>query len=253
MLQDHIVLPEDLFVDVDRGGPVPLYFQVSSCIEQAILTGHLPAGARLENEMVLGRRLGLSRPTIRHAIQELVDKGLLVKSRGIGTQVVHGQLTRDVALSSLFEDLSRIGKRPSSSVLTHELVTAPPHVAAALDTETGAKVFHLRRVRLAGGVPFAILENYLPERFAALSPGQLEQGSLYRMMRARGATMRVAKQNIGARTAEPDEERLLDMPPGAPVLTVNRRVYDSLGKAVDIGRHSYRPDLYSFDITLVDK
>lgn len=253
MLQDHIVLPEDLFVDVDRAGPVPLYYQVAYCIEQAILTGHLPAGARLENEMVLGRRLGLSRPTIRHAIQGLVDKGLLVKSPGIGTQVVHGQLTRDVALSSLFEDLSMMGKRPGSSVLTHELVSAPPHVAEAFDMGPVAKVFHLRRIRLADGVPFAILENYLPERFAALSPGQLEQGSLYRLMRARGATMRVAKQNIGARTAEPDEERLLEMPAGAPVLTVNRRVYDSLGKAVDVGRHSYRPDLYSFDITLVEK
>jgi DNA-binding GntR family transcriptional regulator len=203
--------------------------------------------------MDLGRRLRLSRPTIRHAIQELVDKGLLVKSRGIGTQVVHGQLTRDVALSSLFDDLSRIGKRPSSRVLTHELITAPPHVAEALDVGSAAKVFHLRRIRLADGVPFAILENYLPETFAALSPGQLEQGSLYRLMRAEGATLRVAKQNIGARTAEPDEERLLELAPGAPVLSVNRRVYDSLGKAVDIGRHSYRPDLYSFDITLVDK
>jgi DNA-binding GntR family transcriptional regulator len=253
MLQDQIVLPEDLFVDVDRAGPVPLYFQISSRIEKAILTGHLPGGARLENEMILGRRLGLSRPTIRHAIQELVDKGLLVKSRGIGTQVVHGQLSRDVALTSLFEDLTRIGKRPSSRVLTHELITAPPHVAEALDLGPGAKVFHLRRVRLADGVPLAMLENYLPESFAALSRGQLEQGSLYLLMRARGASTRVAKQNIGARAAEPDEERFLEMATGAPVLTVNRLVYDSRGNAVDIGQHSYRPDLYSFDITVVDK
>ncbi|MET3175321.1 UNVERIFIED_ORG: DNA-binding GntR family transcriptional regulator [Arthrobacter sp. UYCu721] len=121
-----------------------------------------------------------------------------MKSRGIGTQVVHGQLTRDGALSSLFEDLSRMGKCPSSIVLTHELVTAPPHVAEALDMGPGVKVLHLRRIRLADGVPFAILENYLPERFAALSHGQLEQGSLYRLMRARGATMQMAKQNIGA-------------------------------------------------------
>lgn len=253
MLQDQIVLPEELFVDVDRSGPVPLYFQVSSRIEKAILTGRLPAGARLENEVVLGRRLSLSRPTIRHAIQELVDKGLLVKSRGIGTQVVHGQLTRDVALTSLFEDLTRNGKRPSSRVLTHELTAAPPQVAEAFGLGPDATVFHLRRVRLADGVPFAILENHLPERFAALSPAQLEQGSLYQLMRARGASMRVAKQNIGAHTAGPDEERFLGVAPGAPVLTASRRVYDRLGRAVDIGSHSYRPDLYSFDITLVDR
>lgn len=253
MLRDQIALPQELFVDVDRAGPVPLYFQVSSCIEKAIRAGCLPAGARLENEMVLGRRLGLSRPTIRHAIQELVDKGLLVKSRGIGTQVVHGLLTRDVALTSLFEDVAGSGKRPSSRVLTHELTTAPPEVAGAFGLGSNATVFHLRRVRLADGVPFAILENYLPERFAALSAEQLEQGSLYQLMQARGASMRVAKQKIGAHAAGPDEERFLGVAPGAPVLTASRWVYDRFGKAVDVGSHSYRPDRYSFNVTLVDK
>lgn len=253
MLQEQIVLPEEVFVDINRAGPVPLYLQISSRIENAILSGQLPAGARLENEMVLGQKLRLSRPTIRHAIQELVDKGLLVKCRGIGTQVVHGQITLDVALASLFDDLSRAGKRPSSRVLTHERVAAPPPVAVALGLGAGTTVFRLRRMRLADGVPLAILENYLPEAYAALTPEQFEQGSLYKLMRARGASLRVDKQNIGARMAEPDEERLLKLPAGAPVLSVSRRAYDNFGKAVDFGRHCYRSDLYSFDILLVDK
>lgn len=253
MLQDQIVLPGNLFLDVNRSGPIPLYFQISSRIEGAILSGVLPAGARLENEMILGRRLGLSRPTIRHAIQELVDKGLLVKSRGIGTQVVHGQLTRDAALTSLFGDLSRIGKRPSSRVLAHEVMAAPPQIAEALGIEPGSAVFHLRRVRLADDVPFALLENYLPETYATLASDQFEKNSLYHLMRARGASMRVAKQSIGARTAAPDEGELLEMCPDAPVLSVNRTAYDNFGKAVDVGRHIYRADLYSFHTTLVDK
>ncbi|MFV0426094.1 MAG: GntR family transcriptional regulator, partial [Beutenbergiaceae bacterium] len=92
-------LPQDFFVDVDRSSPVPLYHQVATCIEAAISDERLPAGARLENEISIGQRFGLSRPTVRRAIQELVDKGLLVRRRGIGTQVVHGQVTRSVELT----------------------------------------------------------------------------------------------------------------------------------------------------------
>ena len=65
-------LPSDLFMDLDRSGPMPLYFQVASRIEEAIRSGAMPPGARLENEIALGERLGLSRPTIRRAIQDLV-------------------------------------------------------------------------------------------------------------------------------------------------------------------------------------
>lgn len=253
MSQTQSILPENLFMDVDRAGPVPLYFQISSRIESAILSGVLPAGARLENEMALGGRLGLSRPTVRRAMQELVDKGLLVRSRGIGTQVVHGHLTRKVALTSLFEDLSMSGKRPSSLVLTHEVMAAPTAVASVLGVQPGSAVFHLRRLRLADGVSFAILENYVPESFSALTAGQLERHSLYQLMRARGASMRVAKQKIGARTASAEEGELLEMGADGPVLTVDRTVYDNSGQALEFGSHCYRPDLYSFDITLVDR
>lgn len=253
MLQAQVPLPEGLFRDVDRSGRVPLYFQISSRIEGAILSGALPAGACLENEMVLGRRLGLSRPTIRHAIQELVNKGLLVKSPGIGTKVVHGQVARNGALASLFDDLSKSGKRPSSRVLTHEIAPATVTVAEALGVRVGSAVFHLRRLRLANGAPFAVLENYLPETFAQLRAEQFEQNGLYGLMRALGVTIRVAKQMIGARQASANESNLLGTKPGGPVLSVTRTSYDTNGKAVEVGHHSYRPELYSFELTLVDK
>src|SRR5579862_1495036 len=94
-------LREELFLDIDRSSPVPLYFQVASRIEQAIVSGELPAGSRLENEIALVQRLNLSRPTVRRALQELVGKGLLVRRRGIGTQVVQRPVTRKVELTSL--------------------------------------------------------------------------------------------------------------------------------------------------------
>lgn len=71
-----------LSVELDRSSPVPLYFQVAQVFEKAILDGQLKPGDRFENELALASRLNLSRPTTRRAIQELVDKGLLVRKRG---------------------------------------------------------------------------------------------------------------------------------------------------------------------------
>ena len=253
MNQAQSVLPDGLFMSIDRNGPVPLYFQVSSLLEQAILAGDLPSGSRLENEVHLSERLGLSRPTVRRAIQELVDKGLLVRRRGIGTQVVHGQVTRKVALTSLFEDLSESGQKPTTTVLTFELAAATTTIAENLNVARGDTVLHLRRVRLADQVPVAILENYLPEPFIDLNRELLPQHGLYQLLRANGITMRVARQTIGARRATLEESDLLDVDKGGPVLTVERVAYDNSGRAVEFGHHCYRPDLYSFEVTLVDK
>jgi DNA-binding GntR family transcriptional regulator len=246
-------LPADLFMDLDRSGPMPLYFQVSSRIESAITSGELPAGARLENEIALGERLGLSRPTIRRAIQELVDKGLLVRRRGIGTQVVHGPVSRKVELTSLFDDLKQGDQHPTTRVLTHTVIPADEHIATELGIAVGDEVTHIRRLRLADDVPVALLENYLPVAVADVSHDDFETFGLYQLLRGRGVTIRVAKQRIGARASHDDEASLLEIDENGAVLTMTRTAYDASGRAVEVGYHCYRPDLYSFSITLVEK
>jgi len=253
MAVDAPVWPDELFVDLDRTGPIPLYFQVASRIEKAIRSGRIPAGARLENEIAIGQRLGLSRPTVRRAIQELVDKGLLVRRRGIGTQVVQGQVTREVELTSLYEDLKSSSLTPGTLVLTHEVSATSETVAEQLGIEPGSNALHLRRVRTTDGTPMAILENYLPIEFSDITAAQLERDGLYAVLRARGVTIRVAKQRIGARAAHDDEARLLDIDQGSPLLTMTRVAFDASGRAVEYGRHVYRPDMYGFETTLVAK
>src|SRR6195952_4161398 len=90
----------ELDVALDRASPVPLYHQLATALESAIREGRLRPGDRLENELALTTRLGLARPTARQAIQELVRKGLLVRKRGVGTQVVAAApIRRDVKFS----------------------------------------------------------------------------------------------------------------------------------------------------------
>lgn len=245
------VWPAELFTDLDRTGPVPLYYQISSRLERAIREGLIPAGARLENEISIGEKLGLSRPTVRRAIQELVDKGLLVRRRGIGTQVVQARVSRPVELTSLHEDLSHSGIKPATRVLSLERVPADAQTAALLNVTVGTEVTRIRRLRSADGTPMAVLENFLPPEFADITAEHLENKGLYEILRARGVTIKIANQTIGARRTQGDEHELLDIPKGSPLLTMDRVAFDQGGRVIEAGQHCYRPDLYSFSTTLV--
>ena len=253
MSQEQWEVPDELLRAIDRSGPVPVYQQLAGVLERAIHDQLLPAGSRLENEVALSDRLGLSRPTVRQAIQELVDKGLLVRRRGVGTTVVHGQVMRGVELTSLYEDLEQMGQSPETRVLVHEVVDADDAAAAALGIPRRSPVLHLRRLRLADHTPIAVLDNVLPGDFTDITADQLTADSLYQVLRERGVTMRVAKQKIGARGATAPEAQLLEIRSGAAVLTATRTAFDALGRAVEFGQHCYLADRYSFEVTLVSR
>lgn len=239
-------------VDLERSSPIPLYFQLAQAFEKAILDGHLKPGDRFENELALAKRLNLSRPTTRRAIQELVDKGLLVRKRGVGTQVVQTPVHRPVELTSLFDDLSRAGQEPSTSLLEYRIGTPTSEIAQNLNITTDVEVVTMSRLRSSGGQPLALMTNYLP---AALAPdeGELETVGLYQALRSRGVHIRLARQRIGAKAADRDEARLLDEKPKAPLLTMSRTAFDDSGRVVEFGSHVYRASRYYFDTTLVDR
>ena len=245
----------ELSFELDRSSPVPLYYQVSSQLEAAIERGDLASGTRLENEAVLARRWGLSRPTMRRAIQELVDKGLVVRKRGIGTQVVgRGVVKRQVQLTSLYDDLARAGQNPTTTVLTHEIVPADERVAEQLGLQPATRVVHIERLRFAGGKPLALMRNWLPIEVAGtFTVEQLEAGGLYSLFRASAVHTRIASQRIGARAAETAEARVLHIRRGAALLTMERTTFDDRGRAVEFGSHVYRADQYSFETVVVDR
>jgi DNA-binding GntR family transcriptional regulator len=241
-----------LSVELDRSSPVPLYFQVAQVFEKAILDGQLKPGDRFENELALASRLNLSRPTTRRAIQELVDKGLLVRKRGVGTQVVQTPVHRPVELTSLFDDLARAGQEPATRVLEYRLGPVSEDIAVHLNLAPDAEVVTMRRLRSSGGQPLAVMTNHLP---AALAPDQdeLERAGLYQALRSRGVHIRLARQRIGAKAADRDEARLLDEKPKAPLLVMARTAFDDSGRIVEYGSHVYRASRYYFDTTLVDR
>ena len=242
----------ELDIRLDRTSSVPLYHQLAQSIEQAITSGELAPGDRLENELSLTSRLGLSRPTARQAIQELVKKGLLVRKRGVGTQVVRSQFRRDARLSSLNEDLAKAGRVPSTRLLDFTVGPLADDVRDGLDAGVADGDFvTIRRLRLADEVPLAILTNYLPARFAITQVDVEDGKSLYGHLRALGVNLKIAHQRISARLMSDEEAALLSSAPPAACLTVERTAYDDVGQFVELGRHVYQAAHYSIQSSLV--
>jgi GntR family transcriptional regulator len=242
---------KELDITLERNSPVPLYYQLAQSIENAIATGTLAPGDRLENELSLTTRLGLSRPTARQAIQELVKKGLLVRKRGVGTQVVRSKFSRDERLTSLNDDLAKAGKVPGTRLLEFRLVDLTPDLIEAIDADLAdTELVMARRLRLADGMPLAILTNYLPRRYG-ITAEDLQQRGLYDCLRALGVNLKIAQQRINARLLTDEEAALLEEEVPAACLTAERVAYDDTGAFVEFGRHVYRSAHYSIQSSLV--
>jgi len=238
---------------IDRSSPIPLYFQVTAQLEAAIDSGALSPGDRLPNEIDLAGSLGLSRPTMRRALEELVDKGLLVRKRGYGTEVANTRVHRRVELTSLYDDLDAAGQSPTTEVLKLDPARVNAAAAAAIGADASTPLVYVERLRLAEGRPLAVMHNWLPPTYADVSKEQLVGDGLYRILRSRGVQPQVAKQRITARSANQREARLLKIRRGQPLIAMQRTAYDADGQAIEFGDHVYRADGYAIEVTVFDR
>ncbi len=240
-------------IEIDRASPVPLYFQVSRRLEEAVDGGELTPGERLPNEIDFAQALAISRPTMRRALDELVEKGLLTRKQGVGTLVANAQVRRRVALTSLYDDLAASGREPRTQVLRLVPRLVDRHAARILGESAEQPVVYLERLRLADDRPLAIMRNWLPPRFADLSTDELSAHGLYHLLGQRNARPAVARQRITACAANPAEARLLGTKRNAPLISMQRTAFDAAGRAVEFGDHLYRADLYAIEVTVFNR
>lgn len=242
-----------LDLTIDRASPVPLYHQLAAQLRAAVHDGRLPKGSFLDNEIALSHQWHLSRPTVRRAIQDLVDAGLLVRRRGVGTQIVDDQVRRKFALSSLWDDLVADGLEPCTQVVTLARVPADEEVAEALHVDLHTPVVHLVRVRSAGSQPLAIMHNWLiTDAAGSLTVDQLSQRGLYELLREVGVRPHLAFQRHGAKAADRREAELLGMAKGAPLVTMHRVMQDVTGRRIEVARTVYHAEHYSVESTVVE-
>ncbi|WP_395446356.1 GntR family transcriptional regulator (plasmid) [Aminobacter sp. UC22_36] len=227
----------------------PLYRRLEDAIKQAISTTQLKRNAVIPSERTLCEALGISRVTVRKAIDGLVSDGLLDRRQGAKT-VVSSRLEKSLAtMTSFSEDMRSRGLEPGCVWISREISRPSPAEMMALGISGSEKVVRLRRLRTADDTPIAIEIATLPARF--VPDPQAVRESLYEYLEATGALPVRALQRMQAKPATDEERELLATPEDTSLLVMERRCFLADGQIVEFTQTKYRGDVYDFVIELM--
>ena len=206
----------------------------------------LEVGDALPSERRLSTDLGVSRLTLRAAVDELVRDGYLVRRHGSGTFVSEPKIAQQLTLTSFSEDMRRRGMVPGSRTIELRELHAGPTVGRALNVSPAARVLLIRRLRLADGESMAIETLHLP---AAIAPGltraDLEDASVYELLEDRyGVVIAHGVQTIEPTVTNEEESELLGVPLHSPAFLFERTSTTADGETVEFVRSLYRGDRY---------
>jgi GntR family transcriptional regulator len=232
----------------DEAPETPRYRRLMLAIEGAITAGTLRPGQALPGERGLAAALGLSRVTVRKALDGLEDAGLVARRHGARTEVATRVEKALSALTSFSEDMLARGITPGFRWIGKDLVRATAAEAAALGLPAAGQVWRLARVRTGDGRPIAREVSSIPA--ALLDSPELIEGSLYRTLAARGAAPVRAVQRLRAALPDAADRRELDCGEATPILEIERRCFDAAGAVVEFSRSRYRADVYDFVVEL---
>jgi len=239
---------------LDKSLPIPLYHQLRCVLQSEIENGDWQPGQQLPNETQLTERFGVSKITVRQALQELSQLGYVRREQGRGTFVAKPKLHEGPReLTSFTEEMRRHRLAPSARVLERSVAPCDAEVADALAIQPGDPVLVLRRLRLADGEPMGIQTAYLP---LALVPGldriDLEGTSLYETLNTRfGLSAAKARETYYAELASADVARLLHIGIETPVFSARRVTSLADGRPFEFVRSVMRGDRYSIVLDLV--
>ena len=237
----------DLRIAIDKGLPTPAYLQLTSQLGQAIRERRLPPGSALPSERHLADMLDLSRMTVRRAVEELADAGLVERRHGSGTYVRGRPVEQTFDRVLGFTDEAKaLGFSPGTTLLEMSARPADAPTAAALQIAEGAPVLAVTRLRTADDAPLAIQVAHLAPPYLELSREKLRRNeSLYRTLDLQfGVAPHHAHQTVSARQPTAWERRRLEMAADVPVLFLERITYDERDVPFEYVRSVYRGDRY---------
>ncbi len=238
---------------LDKKSPLPMYHQLKEIFRDKIASGEWTPGTMVPSERELSERYEISRMTARQALSELTREGILYRKKGKGTFVAEPKMQQALtSLTSFSDDMKTRGKLAGAKVLRLELVFAPARVSDALGVLPEEQIVLLKRLRMAEKEPIAVetcflyfpgVEELLKESFEDLSLyGLLSQK--YNVIPTR------AQQQLEADLSSAEEEKLLMIATGSPILRNKRITFDQKGKIFEYTESAYRADRYIFQVEL---
>jgi GntR family transcriptional regulator len=214
-----------------------------------LVTSQLSVGDAIPSERSLTEQFGVSRMTVRQAIDTLVTEGVLERAQGRGTFVAPPRTDVEMRLTTFGEEARRRGLTPGAEVLEAGEAAAPPHVAEALDVAPGTPMHHVVRLRTADGSPVSVEESWIPVH---LAPGLLDDGapeSMYGALRAHGLDPVWGEETLTAADGTPEERDRLGMRGTHAVMRAARRTYGDAAPLM-YSCACYRGDRYSVVVPL---
>jgi GntR family transcriptional regulator len=238
---------------IDKRSPLPYYEQLAELLRREI--GAKQAAGELHqlpSENELAEQHGISRATVRHALDELEREGWIYRQKGVGSFAPVRRIEQDLtSLVSTSEEMSLRGWPLVTKVLSIDQAPAAAHVARALELPPETPIYALCRLRVVDDMPLSVQTNFLP---AALCP-KLEEAdltsSLYRLLESRyGLRLWTGREILRARGATLHEAQLLGIREGMPVMYAERTTYAVSGIPVEYLEAVWRGDRYDFTVTL---
>ncbi len=210
------------------------------------LIEQLAVGEAIPSERQLSADLGVSRLTVRAALDDLVREGLLVRRRGSGTFVSEPKIAQELTMTSFSEEMRRRGMVPASRTLDLRVVSAGAHLGRLLRVSPSEPVVVVRRLRLADRETMAIETLHVRQSLVpGLTAAELEQGSFYDLLETRyGIVIASGTQTIEPTVTNEEESAVLGVPLHSPAFLFERTTQDTAGQVVEYVRSIYRGDRY---------
>lgn len=238
---------------IDKSSALPYYEQLAELLRHEIVAQRTRGEVyQLPSENELAERHGLSRATVRHALDELERDGWIYRQKGVGSFAPAHRFEQDLTqLISTTEDMRQRGWPLVTRVLTVMQVPPSPHIAAALELPHDALVYELRRLRLVDDAPLSLQVAYLPITLCPRLEENDLSASLYRLLESRyGLRLWSGRETLRARGASESEARLLNIHEGAPVMAAERITFAANGAPVEYLESVWRGDRYDFVLAL---
>lgn len=241
--------------NLDFGSPNPLYHQLRGILNRQIRNGELAPGTQLPSEAYLCHRYGVSRTVVRSALQELANRGLIHKRRGVGSFVSPSKISEQLfqRMSGVHEEMFAKGLTFTTEILSVTCTSADALVADRLKVREGSRVHRLVRRRFVEGEALLVGTTYIPVSLVPnLHVEALRNGSLYRMLlREHGLVVTNGHRTFESVGASQDEAKLLNVKVGAPLSRICSVGFTDDAIPVEYFESVHRGDRAQFEVRVV--
>lgn len=231
---------------IDKNSPIPVYYQLKNDLISKIAEGVWKAGDCIASERELCEIYGVSRMTIRQAIGELVQEGILIRLKGKGTYVCE-QTFKQKDMMSFTEMINQMGKNLKTEVIEFEKIETPEDFSDIFSLE---ELYKITRKRIVDDICVALERVYIPVDYCGYIDSIMLKGSLYNILEGFGYKVEYSQSSIAAITVTDRLRKLFKIEKDVPMLKITSKTYDHNNKMIFLEEAIYRSDKYILEVNI---